>query len=168
MLRVIGKPVADAIELPVAIPFHIFSCNNETGQRALWYSTSLPSARILEAALCWISLELSYSLNTSLERWPVHSWITFLGMLALNRAVAAVARRELFLLASRPAFKHMFLTISPKVFLPISTAVYQDPLMLFMAMAESRLHLPCVHLRATCWYMDLTSTHDTSHWLQAL
>lgn len=127
ILRVIGKPVADAIELPVAIPFNAFTCDGEAGQRALWYSTSLLSARTLEAAPCWSSLKRSYSLNASMERWPVHSWMIFSGTLALNRAVAAVARSEWFVLASRLAFKHMFFTIPHNVFFPIGTAVYQGP-----------------------------------------
>ena len=84
-------------------------------------------ARILDVARCCKVVDSSYCHKASTVEFPVRSWTSFSGTLASNKAVAAVARRQWFVLFRRPASSHMFFTMEASLFFPIGTDVYHGP-----------------------------------------
>ena len=67
-----------------------------------------PNESTDDAALCWISSNLSYDHNASIERCPVRSCISISGAPRLKNSVAAVARKLwLVLWPPIPASEHM-------------------------------------------------------------
>lgn len=71
--------------------------------RAAWIGVSCLAAATRLAAMCCSTDGLSYALKPTSKRWPVLSWITFSGTLALNTIVAPVAREVWLVFPVMPA-----------------------------------------------------------------